>query len=146
MTMTQLTLMKTNMGTMLRRLSPYKSNQSWLPRTALSVTLGTLCALVVSRIASFAADSDSVYYMSLQATAILLALFVVLGTHNIPTVADFIIDTHSEMQRVTWPSLRYVKNSLAVIFVSVAILVVVIFVIDVFWNIVFDLTGILVVR
>ena len=128
----------------LRHLAPYKSSQSQLPRAAIAALVGVVFLLVLTRLTSLLIDAELPYYKLALALEVFSVSLIVIFTHNIPRVADFLINTHCEMQRVVWPSLRYIINSLNVIAVAVGVLAILVFVIDMFWNVAFELAGFLI--
>lgn len=61
---------------------------------------------------------------------------------NRPDLADLLIETESEMRKVTWPTFEEAKNSSLVVVVCVVIMAVLITVFDIVLRQVFTLVGI----
>ena len=127
-----------------RAISPYKSHQLWLVRMAFSAGLGIVSFLLVSRVVTHVVGAESRFDFGLQLCTAAVLILIAAVLHNTPGIADFMISTHSEMERVAWPTRRYVINALRVTAVFVLVLVLTVMIIDVFWNLAFDVAGLLV--
>lgn len=62
---------------------------------------------------------------------------------HFPKFADFLINTESEMNKVSWPSATEVKVSTVVVLINVMILATFLFAVDLFWQVVLNGLGIL---
>jgi preprotein translocase SecE subunit len=80
---------------------------------------------------------------------LLITVALVLGSAyfvyyalNRPDLADLLIETESEMRKVTWPTLEEAKNSSLVVVVCVVVMALLITVFDMSLHWVFRLVGI----
>ena len=72
------------------------------------------------RIPVVAVDLSGAFLISLS--VFLVGVVIVNRWHQRPKVADLLIDTESELRKVTWPTLEEVTNSSLVVIVSVVII------------------------
>ena len=101
---------------------------------ACSAFFGLMSCLLVSQVISYVAGTEPGLNMAIQVISAVVVILICALLHNTPVIADFVIATHIEVERVTWPSGRYVSSALRVTAFFVVGLVLTIMVIDVFWN------------
>lgn len=110
------------------KLSIYKPGQGKYARITSGVLLGALVAYGATALRTTLGDVGTTWKIGSQTFSVgqvvPLLVFVVLAaviawSLNWPKVADFLIETESEMARVIWPTRKTVISSSVVVIIAV---------------------------
>jgi preprotein translocase subunit SecE len=118
----------------------YKSGQGYWTRMLSAIGAGILIiagALWLNRELDVIADAGTRFTVQTATMVGILVggLLLIYWLMNKPRIADFMIQTESEMKKVNWPNRRELIGSTWVVICGTVIMAVILFVIDVvFWE------------
>jgi preprotein translocase subunit SecE len=124
---------------------PYKATQGWYARLWTAIGLG---ALVASGLfALYRTQLQDQYSQPVQ-FGIPAALGALLGwlvyrTVHFPPFADFLIATEAEMNKVSWSTWPELKRATIVVLVTVLLLALYLFGVDLIWQALLKFVGVL---
>jgi preprotein translocase subunit SecE len=129
-----------NSGSIVRELfqtGMYKRNQGRMARSLTAVAIGVVSLLAAWRISMFAgSDSQPLWRLYIPSAVVLGGCWLAYRVVNWPSFADFLISVEAEMAKVSWPSRVELFRSVAVVVFLLVLLVLFLFVADLFWAIV----------
>jgi preprotein translocase subunit SecE len=123
---------------------PYKPTQGWNARLWTAIGLGALVVAGLYTLHTHVLESSAIG-PRLGVPAILGAAlaWVIYRLVNFPPFADFLIATEAEMNKVSWITWPDLKRATVVVIVTVLILALYLFAVDLLWQALLKFFGVL---
>jgi preprotein translocase subunit SecE len=123
--------------------APFKPGQGKYARWGTFAALGVVIAAGFYSWSAPYPASEWLWKWAIPIPVGLVCLWVAYRIVNLPRFADFLITTEAEMAKVKWPTWNELRVATAVILITVVLLAVYLFAVDLIWKYVLGLLRIL---